>query len=432
MSAERFLVASILAAPATIHSVRGRVPVEAISTPSLRHVYAAAVELAEDGQVPSVAALVSVKGFDNGRLVEIAMAADDGRDATQLAELVAGAHLGRRLQAIAANAAIDLSTVEPQRAKGVASDLIAAIVGELTAGGDAGHMVTMREAVATAIGEIRDAFRRRDAGEPPRGYTTGLRNLDDMLGEGGPLPGQLLFIGAGPGTGKTAMALGMVRAAAAQRPTQAHVYLTGETWAAQLARRHIAAGSGVRMQQLRADRTATADEVSARMHSWMQRDRAVPDNILVVDKPKPGVGDVLAAIYAARARFDLVGMVVVDHLHLMRHRNDEHDEPAIRHTIESLHAIAHQERPALVIPAQLNRSRKDHAGVPPMTTIRGAGAVEEFAHQVLMMATDDSHSDERTIIANIDKNRDGRMGPLRFRFTGSTQRFREAGDDYDG
>ena len=435
MSAERFLVASILAAPQSIHAVKGRVPVEAIRDQTLRAVYAAAVELAEDGQVPSAAALSSIKGFDIGRLVEIASAADDGRDAQQLAELVAGAHLGRRLQAIAANAAIALSDVEPHRAKQHASDLIAAIVAELTAGGDAGHMVTMREAVATAIGEIREAFRRRDAGEPPRGYTTGLSNLDDMLGEGGPLPGQMFFIGAGPGTGKTALALGMVRAAAAQRPSQAHIYITGETWAAQLARRHIAAGAGLEMAQLKADRSATADEVGSRIHAWMQTDRAVPSNVLIVDKPKPSVGDILAAIYAARSRFDIVGMVVVDHLHLMRHRHGDTDEPAIRHTIESLHAVAHQERPALVVPAQLNRSRKDHPGVPPMTTMRGAGAIEEFAHQVLMLArdpSDDPDAAEKIIIGNIDKNRDGRMGPVRFRFHGPTQRVREVGSEFYG
>jgi len=428
MSAERFLVASILAAPSTIHLVRERISADAIRDPELRGVYASALELAESGTLPSATALASAKRYDLERLYALQMSVDDARDAEQLAELVADSYLARRVSSALAALAVDASTVEPHQARELVGQAISQLVELSMQAGVAGHMVSLADATADAVRTVRDRFERRSRGEPAPGYTTGLDGLNRRLGNGGLMPGRCLYVGAGPGTGKTALALHIIKAAAAQHPNTAHVYVTGETWAAELAQRHLASGASIPLHHLDASANATMFDVGAKLSAWIHGPNARPANVLIRDKPRPTVGDILSSVHAARARFPTVGVVIVDHLHLMGHRDGENDERAIRATVEGLHAIAHRERVALVVLAQCNRSRKDSRGAPPMSAIRGSGAVEEFAHAVLMLGVEDDQTrdaDPLAIEALLDKNRSGPVGNCLLMFHRAHQRFAE-------
>lgn len=427
-AAEQFLMASILSSPQSVHLVRSRVPVEAFTDSGLRDVYRAACELADAGTAPTPSTIAAAKGYDAERLYALQMSVDDSRDVEQLSSLVADAHLARRVSSVFAGLTVEAGQCEPHRVRELVGDAVGRLVALSLESCAAGHLVSLQDATADAIRTVKDRFERRQRGEPPAGYTTGVQTLDARLGEGGVLPGRNLYIGAGPGTGKTALALHMVKAAAQQHPNVAHVYVTGETWAAELAMRHVAAGAGVPLQHLGASDGATMYDVGAQLAGWVQGGERVP-NVLVCDKPRPSVGDVLAAVHAARTRYPVVGVVVVDHLHLMAHRGGENDERAIRATVEGLHTIAHRERVALVCLAQLNRMRRDYAGAPPMHTIRGAGAVEEYAHQVLMLGVEDGQdaaADPVLVNALVAKNRNGPVGDFALRFHKSRQRFEEA------
>jgi len=427
MNAEPMLISSILRDPDAVHQVRAICEPSHFADEWCRTVYAAACEIAERGNHPTLEVIATETGFGLEQLYAMQIRVESGAEARQFADLVAGAAGLRALVEWGYGLAQAATDAEPHRYHDVQGDALTQLLAMSEKLG-AGCLTSVREAIKQAVADAQAALSRRDRGELPLGYTTGIGALDRALGEGGVVPGQMCVIGAAPGTGKTALGLHIFGATVGQRPGMAHVYATCEMPANRLARRIVASGSGATMDDLKGQGRSTYD-VAAQMAGFVQG--MAPMNAEIMDRPGLSVADVLAAVRATRAKHQKpVGVVVVDHLHEMRHPRGETGEERIRHTVTALRNLARNENVALVLLAQLNRKRGETKR-PQMGHLRGAGAIEEAAHQVLLLYREfrederEQDGDERRLEAIVAKNRDGGGGGLvAIDFDGSRQRMK--------
>ncbi len=103
---------------------------------------------------------------------------------------------------------------------------------------------TLKQALSLAFDDALDAYKNQGQ---LRGITTGYTRMDDRLG--GWHPGDLIFIGARPSMGKTALMVNL----AANASAKAHAVgiISGEQSAMQIGQRSISSNSGVHAELLR-------------------------------------------------------------------------------------------------------------------------------------------------------------------------------------
>jgi len=250
---------------------------------------------------------------------------------------------------------------------------------------------TLHSVMGEAIVSL-DPTRPRD----PRGVTTGLHELDELTM--GLIPGELWYLAARPGMGKTALALGIAQAAA--RTGRHVIFFSLEMKRAELGERMISAASGVPYKALQ-KRELSADQ-------WSKATTAMADlgqlPIFVDD------GAVLsparlrsrvrrhASVLRQRHQIGRVALVVVDYVQLMtgddreRNRNDE-----LERISRALKLLAGEFGCTVLALSQLKRpDGKGGGGRPGLSDLRGSGALEQDADKVLMVHRDDeSDGDER-------------------------------------
>ena len=250
---------------------------------------------------------------------------------------------------------------------------------------------------------------------PVKATTTGIPALDRM--GAGFRPGELTLLAGRPGQGKTALALHMAQAAAAQLPVWfASLEMTREA----LSIRWLASDATLSMLKLREGATYTQEEYT-RLSSSVERLSALP--ISVDDHPAIGLGDLRRAVVGS------TGLLVVDYLQLLRppkearaYRNRVAEVGALS---RGLKAIAHDCKVSVLALSQLNRAVESRPNAKPLLSdLRDSGSLEQDADIVLLI-----NRNEDDIRLHVAKHRNGPVGNVDLIFDGSTQRFRERTDD---
>lgn len=264
------------------------------------------------------------------------------------------------------------------------------------------------------------ARHRMLSGDKP-GVKTGFVDLDRLTG--GLVPGEMTIVAGRPAMGKSALGLQLALNAAVKHGEPA-LFITLEMTAEQLIERGIGCLVG----------TPGSDaERRSRIDRWAAEVGASP--LFVRECPGARIGEIRSIIRSHVMEYG-PGLVVVDYLGLIR--GSSNSDSLYVHATEAsngLKAAALQSKCRLVAIAQLNRGvegRNDKR--PVMSDLRDSGSLEQDAALVALIHRPEYYMREDTPdslkgVADIiiAKNRFGRTGEVRMKWTEACTRFDDLG-----
>jgi replicative DNA helicase len=200
-----------------------------------------------------------------------------------------------------------------------------------------------------------------ERGEPVTGTPTGYTDLDRLLS--GLQPGALLVVGARPGMGKTAFALGLA-AHAAIRERLPVLFFSLEMGHMEITQRLIAAEARVDSSKMRTGQLSDSD--------WSKITKAIgrlgEGTMWIDDNPAVTVMEIRAKARRLQDRLGTkLGLVVVDYLQLMQGRGSaESRQVEVAEISRGLKVLARElEAPVLAL-SQLSRQLEQRADKRPM------------------------------------------------------------------
>lgn len=269
--------------------------------------------------------------------------------------------------------------------------------------------VPIRDIALAALERIHEASRTKN---PVTGIPTGFIDLDRQTA--GLHPSDLVLIAARPSMGKTAFALN-VAANAAFRSDMCVAIFSLEMSREQLVSRLFAMESRVDSNSIRTGNLSDDD--------WERLIEGVDivgnSKLIIDDTPGISVSELRTKCRKYKLEFGLK-MVMIDYLQLMSgsSRRVESRQQEITEISRSLKAIARELDVPVIALSQLNRSaetRSDHR--PMLSDLRESGAIEQDADVVMMLFREDYYNkdtDNPTNIAEviIAKQRNGPVGTV--------------------
>lgn len=384
IEAEQALLGAILIAPGALAAVSGWLTAEAFYAPVHGRIYAAAEALTSRGAVVNPVTLAHHFREDDdlsevggaGYLAKLAGAAVTVVNAPHYGRLILDLAVRRRVIEVA-NEAIEASfAAKPETdPASLAADAIAHLDGclDMLASGDR-RATSLAAAMDRSLARTEEAAR---AGTHITGVTSGLRDLDDLTG--GLHPGELTILAARPGMGKTAMGLGIAKAAALAG--HAVVFFTLEMPPEQLAQRLLASESGVPANAQRRGQVGVGEYERLKAAEAAQKALQL-DLIDAAGRTTQWLAATVRRIHRRRK----VGLVIVDYLGLVapseaaarRNRVDEVSEISA-----GLKRLSRELAVPVIALAQLNRGLEARENKRPrLSDLRDSGTIEQDADVV--------------------------------------------------
>jgi len=211
------------------------------------------------------------------------------------------------------------------------------------------------------------------------GIKSGLSAVDESVG--GFRPGEYVIVGARPGVGKSSFAITTVVNTLASDPAARVLYASAEMRSSEILKRLVSARSKVSCSRF--ERGSVTREERARWEEAAQALRQT--NVRVAHKGMNKPEQVRAEALRLREEIGGLDLVVVDHIHAMRHDAKSRQEQITMISNLLLETCHELNAPFLVL-AQLSRSvesREDKA--PQLHDLRDSGSLEQDADYVLML-----------------------------------------------
>lgn len=277
---------------------------------------------------------------------------------------------------------------------------------------------TDRATMPQHISDVLTEFSAALAAGPSPTLATPFPTLNLFL-NGGFGPGELIFLGARPGVGKTALGLEFARGSALHAGTGAILIVSREMTNLALARRLVAQDGRVRASALK--RSTLNDAEQWNVERSVERMKACPlyfsDDAVSLEEIQ-----VMVATMAAEAP---LALVVVDYLQLIRAPREIRER---RHQVEAisqgLKTLALQYRVPVLCLSSLSRASNDDRNKPPtLSSLRESGELEHDADVILLLHR--QYHEEATT-CTVAKNRDGRVGTVHLLFRSDFVAFDEA------
>lgn len=266
------------------------------------------------------------------------------------------------------------------------------------------HGMMLSEALEAAFQEF-EALGNEGTGA---GVSTSIPALDRFCGKFHPT--EVSFIAGRSGSGKTTFATQIAMCLARAKEGRATIYFSLEMPAKQILQRLACCEIGVSYADVES-RTLSAKQWNLLFAKTEEISRFP---IFVQAGGRMTAEQCIAVVHREKMVRD-VGLVMIDHLQLMKHMNPN-DSMADRYseTINTLKDGANTLHLPFVILSQFNRTGAKAEGAPKKEDMHGSGAIEQIADKVLIL-----HGDN--II--VDKNRGGREGPVPVKFDKRYGRF---------
>lgn len=266
---------------------------------------------------------------------------------------------------------------------------------------------TDRSTLPRHISEVLTEFRASLKAGPAPTLPTPFPTLNLFL-NGGFGPGELIFLGARPGVGKTALGLEIARACGLQG-TGAILVVSREMTNLALARRLVAQDARVRASALK--RSALNVLEARAVEDSLERLAPCP---LYFSDDAVSLAEIYSMVAAMAAEVPLA-LVVVDYLQLIRAPREIKER---RHQVEAvsqgLKTLALQYRVPVLCLSSLSRPSGDDKNKPPtLSSLRESGELEHDADVILLLHRA-YHEDTTT--CTVAKNRDGRLGTVHLLF----------------
>jgi replicative DNA helicase len=282
---------------------------------------------------------------------------------------------------------------------------------------------------------IEDFERRKDnQGIPdPNIVMTGLSDLDEKLM--GFRPGQLLVLAAGPGTGKTALAVNIMHHAAVKQKKNI-LFFSLEMTRTEIVERMMSFASGVDASKLRSgnlspdnfnDLYFAADELATAPIFIDDRSLITPYDVLAAARK------LVASERISNPKFKL-DLIVCDYIQIMKSGSlTENRAVEVAAITGGLKAIAKEMEVPVLALSQLNRNRSKNAGPsensarPQLSDLRDSGAIEQdadvvmFIHRQMGPDQDSRAPAEAEII--VAKHRAGPTGSVKVTWLGHLTRY---------
>lgn len=345
----------------------------------------------------TVANALNAKQEQIAYLGSLAVNTPSAANIRRYAEIVRDKHILRQLACFAAE--VGQSAYEPgQNPRELAQEAEAKFLSVLDVQ-EAREPVAYGEAVTEAL-----AWRE----EPRQGLSTGLPDLDRMLG-GGMKPQELIIVAGRPSMGKSGLALCIAEHVAAEE--------TVAFFTLEMSRRQVANRS------LRHHETLLEQSEAVRhLHSL---------KMTIDDTPAVGIAYLRLRLRRIRRQRGL-GLVVVDYLQLLTAKGENRTQE-VSEISRGLKAIGKEFDVPVLAVCQLSRKCEERTDRRPiMSDLRETGQIEQDADVVVFVYRDEYYN-QGTAMAGlaellIRKNRDGETGTVTCKFTPETTRFHT----YDG
>src|SRR5487761_2006325 len=263
------------------------------------------------------------------------------------------------------------------------------------------------------------------------GLETGYKSLDLILQ--GLQPSSMTIIGARPGTGKTAFALGLLIhvGAVVKRPA---LFFSLEMSRQELAERILASTARIDSSKLRTGDLSDGD--------WNRAHEAFgflqSAKVFIDDNPALTVMDVRARARRVKQQNGDLGVVIVDYLQLMSSRGRaENRQVEVAEMSRALKILARELQTPVIALSQLSRKLEDRADKRPiMSDLRESGSLEQDADVVLFLfrpeqygeVPNDKKADAEIIVG---KNRNGPTRSAHLTWRGEFARFDNVADARD-
>lgn len=325
----------------------------------------------------------------------------------------------RRRELITAAAETAASLYDPKNDIEAAAQALDASLRSIESGGSADNLVDLSAGLSETVALIEERYK---AGGILPGISTGFPDLDARTN--GLLPTDAWFIGARPGTGKTALAVNI----AANVAKQGHhvAIFSAEMTREQLCLRLLSSESGIDGLRLRRGKLEKSD--FAKMTQGINKSHALP--ITIDDRSGMRLTDIVSGTRKL-VRDRGTKVVIVDYLQLLQEpdeskRRDRED--AVRRLSNGLKNLAKETGVTMIAACQLNREvDKRKEGKPKLSDLRESGNIEQDANVVVLLHNLEPESEAQ--ILNIDaviaKARDGNPGIVDLEFDKPTTTFRE-------
>lgn len=232
----------------------------------------------------------------------------------------------------------------------------------VTPGTDMDHDALLRRALDSLTAELEPAH--------DHGIPTQIRDLNRRLSGGGIQRGQLVYVGARPSMGKTALLLGLAEAAAAAGKRV--LFFSLEMPAERMMRRRLIAASGINVYEARRDR----DKREAAYSKLAMAPGRLARYVLTDNRSR--TTDELKAEVARHAMAGGLDLVVVDYLGCIRpHNRQATPYVATTQISADLRQLKSDFDVAVVAAVQLNRQSEQRGDrTPGLHDFRESGGLE--------------------------------------------------------
>lgn len=267
------------------------------------------------------------------------------------------------------------------------------------------------------ISDVLTDFEARLKAGPLPTLSTPFPTLNHFL-DGGMSPGELMFLGARPGVGKTALGLELARWAARKGSGGAVIVVSREMTTQALIRRMVAQEGRISASALKRSTLNATDE-------WSLQESIVRLRTLPIWLTADAVSlSQIRSLVIEMSEEAPITLLIVDYLQLVRASSDIRER---RHQIEAvsqgLKTIALQYQIPVLCLSSLSRAVGDDKNKPPtLGSLRESGELEHDADIILLLHRAHQAVETSCIVA---KNRDGRTGDLTLLFRGDYVSFDE-------
>jgi replicative DNA helicase len=424
IEAEESLIGAMLLSAEAVSIAYETVQAEDFYRPLHGQIFSSIIALANAGE-PVDYVTVQAKLQERGAIaVELALLSSlqmntpSAANAQHYAELVREKAQQRRLIAVAGEIVDDAY---------VATEDVVGLIDEaerkINAIGDAGRTDSVSPLQRLLLSEADILEERGETRGRINGLETGYKSLDLILQ--GLQPSSMTIVGARPGTGKTAFALGILIhvGAVVKRPA---LFFSLEMSRQELAERILASTARIDSSKLRTGDLSDADWNRAHdAFGYLQSAK-----VFIDDNPALTVMDVRARARRIRQQNGDLGVVIIDYLQLMSSRGrSENRQVEVSDMSRSLKILARELQCPVIALSQLSRKLEDRADKRPMMSdLRESGSLEQDADVVLFIFRPEQYGEvandkkaEAEII--VGKNRNGPTRNAHLTWRGEFARF---------
>lgn len=279
-------------------------------------------------------------------------------------------------------------------------DHINKLLKEIDSGSSDVEVVKISDVLEPLVEDVGELMKE----DKPIGLSTGYPEIDQNIG--GLVNGELISLGGRPSDGKSALGMNIAENVAVNGV--ATLYFTFEMPAKSLAGRVVCSQGRVNNAILKTPSKVDQHEWS-KFNAGVRKANDLPIYMAKMSRPKVSQ---VKAVARNENRKHPIGLIVIDHLHLMNHDN-QNDVMGIANTTAELKGLALELDIPILLMSQLNRANSKETLRPPrLTDFRGSGAIEQDSDIAMLIHRDDSEDSElkgKALIL-IAKNRAGERG----------------------